>query len=56
LPSVKRWIGEIGERPAVKRAMAAVATMGGPDDWSRFKQENPDEYDRFLGRGRYLRT
>ena len=50
-PNVMRWVGIIDERPAVKRALAAVEDVRART--TQFDKAEADKLDRFLGRGRY---
>jgi GSH-dependent disulfide-bond oxidoreductase len=47
-PHVKQWIDKLSERPAVKRAMAKVATIQSARDTA-----SDDDKDRLFGRGKY---
>jgi GSH-dependent disulfide-bond oxidoreductase len=49
--NVMRWVGVINERPAVKRALAAVEDVRGKT--TQFDKAQPDALDRVFGRGQY---
>jgi len=49
--SVMRWVGVISERPAVKRALAAVDDVRART--TQFDKAEPDHLDRLFGRGRH---
>jgi len=48
-PNVMRWVGVINERPAVKRALAAVDYIRSRT--TAFDKAEPDHMDRLFGRG-----
>ena len=48
---VMRWVGIISERPAVKRALAAVDDVRAKT--TQFDRAQPDDLDRVFGRGQY---
>lgn len=50
-PNITRWIATIGERPAVKDALAKVATITSVRD-----SATDDAKDRLWGRGKYARA
>ncbi|HMA57347.1 MAG TPA: glutathione binding-like protein [Pseudolabrys sp.] len=50
-PTIKKWVGTIGGRDAVKRAYAQVATLKSIRD-----KASDDQKDRFFGRGKYARA
>jgi GST-like protein len=50
-PHVKAYIEKIGERPAVKRMLAKLATITSARD-----SATDDAKDRFFGRGKYARA
>jgi GST-like protein len=50
-PNVMRWVGVIDERPAVKRALAAVDDVRGKT--TQFDKAQPDMLDKVFGRGQY---
>jgi hypothetical protein len=49
-PYVVKWIEKVAARPAVKRALAKVATITSVRDTA-----SDDAKDRFFGRGKYAR-
>jgi GST-like protein len=49
--NVMRWVGVISERPAVKRALAAVDDVRAKT--TQFDKAAPDSLDRLFGRGQY---
>jgi GST-like protein len=49
--NVTRWVGVINERPAVKRALAAVEDVRGKT--TAFDKAQPDALDKVFGRGQY---
>jgi GST-like protein len=56
VPKVGRWIDAIRQRPAVARSMEWLADVQGTNNPNDRMQQNPDEFDRYLGRGRYSRA
>ena len=54
-PNMNRWIADIGARPAVARAMAAIEHMSayGAEGVANFTD---DQWDRLFGRGKYSRA
>jgi GST-like protein len=52
--TVMRWVGIISERPAVKRALAAVDDVRAKT--TQFDRALPDDLDRVFGRGQYARA
>jgi len=49
--NVMRWVGVINERPAVKRALAAVDDVRAKT--TQFDKAEPDALDKVFGRGQY---
>ncbi len=49
--NVMRWVGTISERPAVKRALAAVDDVRAKT--TQFDKAEPDALDKVFGRGRH---
>jgi GST-like protein len=49
--TVMRWVGTISERPAVKRALAAVDDVRAKT--TQFDQAQPENLDKLFGRGQY---
>jgi GST-like protein len=50
-PNVMRWVGVISERPAVKKALAAVEDVRAKT--TQFDKAQPDTLDKVFGRGQY---
>jgi GSH-dependent disulfide-bond oxidoreductase len=50
-PNVMRWVGVISERPAVKRALAAVDDVRAKT--TQFDKAEARDLDRLFGRGQY---
>ncbi len=50
-PNVMRWVGVINERPAVKKALAAVEDVRAKT--TQFDKAQPDTLDKVFGRGQY---
>ena len=50
-PNVMRWVGVINERPAVKKALAAVDDVRAKT--TQFDKAQPDTLDKVFGRGQY---
>lgn len=51
LPATTRWLGTVGERPAVKAALARVEEFQGRV--TALATATPQEIDRFFARGQY---
>jgi GST-like protein len=49
--NVKRWVGVISDRPAVKQALAAVDDVRAKT--TQFDSAQPNNLDRLFGRGQY---
>jgi GSH-dependent disulfide-bond oxidoreductase len=49
--NVMRWVGVISERPAVKRALAAVEDVRAKT--TQFDKAAPENLDKLFGRGQY---
>jgi GSH-dependent disulfide-bond oxidoreductase len=49
--NVMRWVGVINERPAVKKALAAVDDVRAKT--TQFDKAEPNHLDRLFGRGQY---
>jgi GST-like protein len=49
--AIMRWVGVINERPAVKKALAAVEDVRAKT--TAFDKAQPDALDKVFGRGRY---
>ena len=49
--NVMRWVGVINERPAVKKALAAVDDVRAKT--TQFDKAEPDNLDKVFGRGKY---
>jgi GST-like protein len=56
LPNTARWIEAIRERPAVARSKDWLTEVQGANNPTARMRENPDSFDRYLGRGRYSRA
>jgi GST-like protein len=54
-PNIQRWIGEIRARPGFKRGHERYKTLVEADT-ADVARADPEVMDRFLGRGRWLRT
>jgi len=52
--NVMRWVGIINERPAVKRALAAVDAVRART--TQFDRAKPDMLDKVFGRGQFAAT
>ena len=50
-PNVQRWVAAIDERPAVKRALAAVDDVRGKT--TQFDKAKPEMLDKVFGRGQF---
>jgi GST-like protein len=50
-PNVQRWVDSVAARPAVERALKAADEVRGRT--TQYDKADPDQLDRFLGRGRY---
>jgi GST-like protein len=50
-PNIANWVAKVGERPAVKEALAKVATITSVRD-----SATEDNKDRLWGRGKYARA
>ena len=46
-----RWVGVINERPAVKKALAAVDDVRART--TQFDKAEPDDLDKVFGRGKF---
>lgn len=55
LPHLGRWLSMIDARPAVIRALNFYSGINRPD-MQQLISENPDQLDRFFGRGQYSRS
>jgi GST-like protein len=49
--NVMRWVGVIDERPAVKKALAAVDDVRAKT--TQFDKAQPNDLDRLFGRGQH---
>jgi GST-like protein len=54
-PSLWRWIDTVGARPAAQKMVKWRAELPA-FDLKKFRESNPDELDRYLGRGRHARA
>jgi GSH-dependent disulfide-bond oxidoreductase len=50
-PNMMRWVGVINERPAVKKALAAVDDVRGRT--TQFDKAEANDLDKLFGRGQY---
>jgi GST-like protein len=50
-PNLMRWVGVISERPAVKKALAAVDEVRA--NTTQFDKAQANDLDRMFGRGQY---
>jgi hypothetical protein len=51
LPNITRWVKEIDERPAVKKALAEVEAVRGRT--TAFDKAEPADLDKLFGRGQF---
>ena len=56
IPHVRRWLDEIDARPAVARALQLYNGLMTKIDMDQLAKDDPDQLDRFFGRGRYSRA
>jgi GST-like protein len=56
LPHVGRWIEALAVRPAIAKSMEWLAAVQSGGDPTERMRQNPDEFDRYLGRGRFSRA
>jgi GST-like protein len=54
-PSLRRWLQVVTARPAVIAGIEAGERFL-PNDIEMFKKAGADQFDRFFGRGKYLRS